>query len=475
VKYFRLHILIILLLIGAEPALSTRQTGYVSHFERIAQLEGDLASVRGANRQAILIELAEEHYQQAELYSLVWRSFAAIGKLYYNIMEDNDVDAGIASGLYRGIGYFELGMYDEAREAFQSLLRVGDRLPTQIRVEAEAWTGAVEYQAGNTQRAQERWNAMSESERTSCSIIAYVKARIGHNTGMLNDLCPSNQLTDQRDNIAFIQALVATDRFDLLPEVVKNKTIDAAFIEEEGSEGELRYFNPSEIVTLASAHYALAAHYAEKAGRVKEKRFYTGAFYFHTNRYDAAINELVGVDDLRSALYLAGAYYKTEQQSIAEEVFDYIERTGDDDIIRELNILYAMIGVTERSERADQVFKNRIDSQQTQSRRNVPQDIYKQLGLVYFYNEKYEEALDVLGAAFRTERRNDLRVNDPGFMILYGSSMVMAKNFISLSDAIEMFSTVMRAYPPVEALVETTSLIDVVTNIGREGRIIYRR
>ncbi len=476
---FRIHIVVVILLLTAETGLSLqradRRAGYIPHFERIAQLESELKSARGANRDDVLLALAGQHFEQAQLYTLLWRSSAAIGTLYYDIMDENDVDAGIASGLYRGISYFELGMFPKAQETFESFLRLGERLPPRLRIEGEAWMGAVQYVRGNEEGAIERWRNLPESERTTCSVIAYVQARIGYNTDRLKERCYPTQLTDYRETMPLIQVLVSTEQFESLPDIINNKSIEAAFIERGGSEKELRYFNPSEIVTLSYSHYALAAYYAQNTTRNQKKRFYEGAFYFYTGRYDKAVDALVGVHDLRGAVYLAGAYYQAGKETLAGEIFDYLERSGSSDILYELSVLYAMLDVQGRNEKADEIFKKVINNQQTRSRRDVSQDIYKKLGLVYFYNGKYDQALQVLGTAFRTERRGDLRVNDPAFIILYGSSIVLAKNFISLSDAIDMFSTVMRAYPLAEVLVETTSLIDVVTNIGREGRVIYRR
>jgi len=476
---FRIHIVIVLLFIIVETGFSLqradRRTGYVPHSDRIGQLEDKLKTARGANRNDVLLALAGEHYKQAQLYTLLWLTTASIGELYYAIMDENDVDAGIASDLYRGIGYFELGKYAEAEKMLNSFLLLADNLPQQLRNEGKAWLGAVHYVRGNEQNAIENWNSIPASVRNACSTVAYVQARVGYNLDGLRDNCPADQIAGEKQTIPQMEMLVSTGQFELLPELINKKTFDAAYVEQKGSEGELRYFNPSEIVTLSHAHYALAAYYARDASSAQKKRFYDGAFYFYTGRYDKAIDVLEGSDDLTNALYLAAAYYNSGRQTIAQEVFDYIEAAGDNETVRRLHVMYALLDIKGRNKNVMEAFDIEINSQQSRQRRNVPHDTYKKLGLVYFYNEEYDKALDVLGAAFRTERRDDLRVNSPEFMILYGSSIVMAKNFISLSDALDMFSTVMRAYPHAEALVEVTSLIDVVTNIGREGRIIYRR
>ncbi len=475
----RIHIIIILVLFLVENSFSLqradRRAGYVPHFERISQLEDKLRTARGSERETVLLTLAAEHFEQAQLYTLLWRTTASIGTLYYDIMEDNDVDAGRAAGLYRGISYFELGKYDNAENSLQTFLRSGRELSQEIRTKGQAWLGAAQYMQEKEQHALEQWNAIPAPVRNDCSIAAYVQARVGYNLDALRERCSPTGSVDEQRVIPMIQTLVATGQFEPLPALLEKKSVEAAYIDQKGSEAELRYFDSSELVTLSHAHYALAAYYTRDVSNEKKKRYYTGAFYFHTGQYDKAVEVLVGSDDLASALYLAGAYYQTGSRTIAEDVFQYIEKTADKEVLQDLQVMYAMLAIEGRDSNVADVFPINMNNHQSRSRQNVSQDTYKKLALVYFYNGKYDKALEVLGAAFRTERRDDLRVNDPGFMVLYGSSIVMAKNFISLSEAIDMFSTVMRAYPHAEALVETTSLIDVVTNIGREGRVIYRR
>ncbi len=479
-KFFRVHILLVLLIacshIGVAMQGADRRAGYVTHMERIHELERDLQRTRGTNRDEILNALARKHFEQAELYYVISRAMAGIGEIYYAIMEEQNIDAGIASGLYRGIGQFELGNYVQAENTLNNFLRRGDNIPGDLRNSGIAWLGAAKYALGNKHRAGEEWQTIQRSVREKCSVAAYVYARVGYNVGDLIDRCAINENSDNRENIIpAMQVMIAAGRFEPLVEFVKKDAFDIAYISNEGSDKELRYFNPSDIVTLSQAHYALAVHYADKLSGNTEKRFYRGVFYFRTGRYENAVDILVGIDDIRSAVYLGGAYYNTGQKEFAREIFDYVEKSAGDDVLGELYIMYGRLGIDENKKKAVDFFQQKIEERQRRSRRDIPQDLYTRLGLMYFYYNDYTAVQETLGAAFRTEWRSDLRVNDPAFMVLFGSSIVLAKNFISLSEAIDIFSTVARAYQPANGLVETTSLIDVATNIGREGRVIYRR
>lgn len=479
-KFFHIHILLILVLLFSDNSIGMqgvdRRAAYSTHLERIRELERELQRTRGTNRDEILHSLARNHFEQAELYYVISRSVAGIGELYYAIMEENNVDAGIASGLYRGIGLYELGDYAQAEDTLEKFLRSGGKIPDELRPVGISWLGAARYALGKKQRAVEGWQTIPRSVREKCSATAYVFARVGYNVEDLLERCSINGLSDSRDDIIpAMQVMIAADRIEPLVELVKEDAFDIAYIYNEGSDKELRYFNPSDIVTLSHAHYALAVHYADKLPGNTDKRFYSGVFYFRTGWYDKAIDVLVGINDIRSAVYLGGAYYKTGQKEFAREIFDYVEKSAGDDVLGELYVMYGRLGIDENKKKAVDFFQQKIEERQSRSRRDVPQDLYTRFGLMYFYYNDYTAAQETLGAAFRTEWRSDLRVNDPAFMVLFGSSIVLAQNFISLSEAIDIFSTVARSYKPADALVETTSLIDVVTNIGREGRVIYRR
>ncbi len=479
-KVYSIHIMLILLIAGTHYGVAMqsadRRAGYVTHLERISELERDLQRTRGANRVEVLTALARKHFEQAELYYLISRSMAGIGEMYYAVMDEQNIDAGVASGLYRGIGLYELGKYVQAEKTLVNFLRQGDNIPGDLRTAGTAWLGAVRYARGNKQRAVEDWQTLRRPVREGCSIAAYVYARVGYQVAELIDRCSINENFFKDDTIIpVMQVLIAAGKFEPLIELVKQDAFNVAYIQNKGSEKELRYFNPSDIVTLSQAHYALAVHYADKLTDDKDKRFYNGVFYFRTGRYEKTVDILVGVDDLRSAVYLGGAYYQNDREEFAREIFDYVERVAGDDVVGDLYVMYGRLGIEEKKKKAVNFFQHKIEERQRRLRRDVPQDLYTRLGLMYFYYNDYTTAQEALGSAFRTEWRSDLRVNDPAFMILFGSSIVMAKNFISLSEAIDLFSTVARAYQPAYALVETTSLIDVATNIGREGRVIYRR
>jgi tetratricopeptide (TPR) repeat protein len=452
-----------------------RRTFYISHTERIKELERELQSARGSNRDEVLRTLSQKHFEQAELHGIIARSAAAIGELYYSLMKENDLDAGAAAGLYRGIGMFELGNLSEAEQVLEEFLRQGNRLTEDLRSAGTAWLGAVRYRQGDMRQAVTLWNNLPDAERTGCSVGAYVHGRVGYNVNGLVDRCLNRDVTGAANVLPVMQAMISTGRYELLPELLQKKSLNDPYIERAGSERELRFFDPSEIVTLSHVHYALAAHYAGQSANPTGERFYTGAYLFETGQYNKVIDTLIGDPDRRSAIYLAGAYYKSGQQDIARDIFNHIERTNDEIVLNNLNLMYAILGLENKKNQAADYFMGKIQTQRPRSRSDVSQEIYKYLGLVYFYNDDYTKALELLGGAFRSERRRDLRANDPGYVILYGSSIVLSRNFISLSEAIDMFSTVMNAYPPATALVEMTSLIDVVTNIGREGRVIYRR
>jgi tetratricopeptide (TPR) repeat protein len=474
------HILFLLAVVftanGSAMQSHDRSTGYVPLAERIRNLENDLQNARGSSRDEILLSLAKTHYEQAELYHLISLAFAATTEVYFRIMEENKIDAGRASGLYRGIGLFEIGHYAEAKKSFEEFLRLRNNLPDELVISGVAWLGAAEYMEGARQSAIERWQTIPAADRERCSVVAYVYGRVGFNAQNVLERC-TNQSIGYRANelIPAIRVMISTGQFERLPDLIRSDAFTTSFIENKGSEKEIRYYNPADIVTLSHAHYAMAVYYSGRTTAGSHDNFYKAVFYFRTEQFAKVIESLTGSEDSRIAVYLAGAYYKFNRKDTALEIFHYLERSGDETVLRDLHLMYAQLGVDDRKEKAVAFFRDAAEKRQMRIRRDVPQDILKDLGLMYFYSGDYSNALEVLSTAFRTERRNDLRANEPGFMVLFGSSMILARNFISLSEAIDMFSTVARSYPPAQALVETTSLIDVATNIGREGRVIYRR
>lgn len=463
--------------LGHAQRMTDRGGRYVPFSERITELEQRLETARGDERISDLIALAEVHFQNAELYTLIWQASAAINELYYGIMEGQNRDAGVASKLYRGIGFFELGEHLRAKEMFTAFLTNRSPVPGQLESRGRAWLGAVYYLENNRDQALQQWGRLPQAERNACSVLAYVQARIGFNVEDVIRRCNGVSSSELRGKniLPLIQTVIAADQFDRLPQLVRRADIHASFIEHEGSAREIRYFDPSAIVTLAQAHYALAVYYAEQANHERLRRYYRGAFYYNVGRFDQAIRTLIGIDDLRSAIYLAASYYKSGEKKLASDVFDYIERTGDSSLLAQLAVVYAEAGVTERQERAIALAERSIQSVRGGRSGDVPQDMLRKFGQVYFYQKEYEKAVELLSTAFRSERRGDLRANAPDFITLYAASIVLSRNFINISEAIDMFSTVMHAYPASVSLVEMTSLIDVATNIGREGRVIHRR
>lgn len=477
---FSVYILLLLSILftpdGRAMQNPDRFTGYIPFGEKIRNFEKDLQNARGSNRDEILLSLAKTHFEQAELYYLLSLAFAATTEVYFRIMEENNIDAGIASGLYRGIGLFELGHYVEAEKNLKDFLRLRNNLPQNLVTAANAWLGAVEYMSGATQDAIERWQTIPSEDKELCSVVDYIHARVQFNMHQIPERCARQSTsTHMNELIPAVQVIISTGQFERLADLIRNNTPMISFTENKGTEKEIRYYNPADIVTLAFAHYALAVHYSGRTTTKENDAFYRAVFYFRTGQYDKLIASPVIGDDVRAAVYLAGAYYKKDQKDDAREIFNYLERLGHETALIDLYILYAQLGLKDKSENAVAFFQKTLEKRQERIRRDVPQDILKKFGLMYFYSGEYTRALEILGTAFRTERRADLRANEPGFMILFGSSMILANNFISLSEAIDMFSTVARAYPSAQALVETTSLIDVATNIGREGRVIYRR
>lgn len=474
------HILLLLVIFftanGRAMQSPDRFTGYVPFVERIRNFEKDLQNASGSNRDEILLSLAKTHFEQAELYHLISLAFAATTEVYFKIMEENNIDSGVASGLYRGIGLFELGDYVEAEKSLNGFLRSQNNMPEELVTAGIAWLGAVEYMRGAKQNAIQRWQTIPSADRELCSVVDYVHARVRFNMDQVPERCTHQSIRAHANElIPAVQVMIAAGQFERLADLIRNDTFTTTFIENKGSEKEIRYYNPADIVTLAFAHYALAAHYSGRATTKEQDAFYSAVFYFRTGQYDKLIASLTGSDDMRAAVYLAGAYYKNNQKDSAREIFNYLERSGNETALGDVYIMYAQLGLKDKKDKAVAFFQNALEKRQARTRRDVPQDILKNLGLMYFYSGDYSSALEILSTAFRTERRADLRANEPGFMVLFGSSMILAKNFISLSEAIDMFSTVARSYPAAQALVETTSLIDVATNIGREGRVIYRR
>jgi tetratricopeptide (TPR) repeat protein len=472
---FRLYIfLTVLLVAAAEDSRAQRPAvGYVSLTDQIERLERALGTTSGARRNTTLLELAQAHYELGRFYTLVWQTTVRINEVYFSIMEEQNRDAGPAAMLFRGIGYYEIGENDKARDMFSRFLSAGGSTVQRLQSDAFAWMGAAWYMDNNRQQAIQQWSKIPE--QYDCSVLMYVYSRTGYNLDTIVDRCIGQYSGDDSNADHRIQANIAAGRYADLPRLLRSAELDPAYRFHEGSDREVTYFNPATIVTLSQAHYALAAHYASDAGDRNAARYYRGAFYFRTGRYEEAVRTLTGVRDLRSAMYLAAAYFKTNELSTADDVFDYIERSGDEPLLRELGVLYAELAIPGRQRRALTLTQRGTAPRRPANRRNIEQDSYERLGLVHLYQGNYEAAIEVFSTAFRSEGRGDLRANSPVYLVAYGSAIVLARNFITISEAIDMFSTVMRAYPAATSLVETTSLIDVATNIGREGRIIYRR
>jgi tetratricopeptide (TPR) repeat protein len=458
---------------GASP--------YASYTDNIAVLERELASASRQRLGDIYARLASEHYNAAELYNEISFASAATGNLYYALMDENDWDAGNVSSLFRGICYHELGKTAEAISTLESFVSSSGRIDARAETTARAWLGIAYHSSGQTERAADQWRRIESEERDRCGILAFAYAKVGYRTETAANWC-GNGSADGNDRASIIPALqVATvrEQHEQVKSLLGGYRVAPSHVENRGMETEIRFYDPATIRTVSNAHYLLAYRYASQAvesgATEANKDLYRSAFYFYTGQFGKVIETQVGRDDVYGALYLGAAYYAAGEPDVAREVFRYIERSNDHDVLSKLGLLYARLGVAGKERQAVEFAEQAVRDSRDRSGRMIRQDRYRRLGEIYILQGEYDRAIEVLGSAFRSERRDDLRANDPQYLIMYGTSIVLGKNFIALSEAIDMFSTVMRAYPVATALVETTSLLDVATNIGREGRVIYRR
>ena len=478
------YFILVVLLSAAVSGNGFAQRGagaYASYTDNIAALERELASAPRQRRGDIYARLASEHYNAAELYNEISFASAATGNLYYAVMDENNWDAGDVASLFRGIGYHEMGKLAEAISTLESFVGSSGRIDTRAETTARAWLGIAYYTSGQTERAVEQWRRIESEERDQCGILAFAYAKVGYRIETAGQWCGDGSAVgnDRASIIPALQVATVREQYEQVSAMLGGYRVTPSHIENRGMETETRFYDPAAIRTVSNAHYLLAYRYAshavESGANEANKDLYRSAFYFYTGQFGKVIETQVGRDDVYGALYLAAAYYAAGEPDVAQDVFRYIERSNDHDVLSKLGLLYARLGVAGKERQAVEYAEQAVRDSRDRSGRMIRQDRYRRLGEIYVLQGEYDRAIEVLSSAFRSERRDDLRANDPQYLIMYGTSIVLGKNFIALSEAIDMFSTVMRAYPVATGLVETTSLLDVATNIGREGRIIYRR
>jgi tetratricopeptide (TPR) repeat protein len=178
---FRLYIfLTVLLVAAAEDSRAQRPAvGYVSLTDQIERLERALGTTSGARRNTTLLELAQAHYELGRFYTLVWQTTVRINEVYFSIMEEQNRDAGPAAMLFRGIGYYEIGENDKARDMFSRFLSTGGSTVQRLQSDAFAWMGAAWYMDNNRQQAIQQWSKIPE--QYDCSVLMYVYSRTGYN------------------------------------------------------------------------------------------------------------------------------------------------------------------------------------------------------------------------------------------------------------------------------------------------------
>jgi tetratricopeptide (TPR) repeat protein len=451
---------------------------------RIHELESQLQSQLPENRRReALASLMDLYARQADIYEMMGQSAAAAAEVYFDVMKNSETGARAADYIFAGISAFERGEYDLAGKRINGVLERNQQLPEQLRDLARAWLGAVHYVSGEKQRAAELWKSVN-SPAEECDETAYLRARL--NATSDSDRCnriPVENASD-RQKKALIQLALAHARHSDLAAIVKGFTgRSPAYIDGDNIATKRVYYDPSVPYTLSRAYYALASETATKlaAGLPAAERarlrtnYYIVLYAYKANRYDDVIALLTGTDDMQSALILAAAFFKAGKIDQAEEIFRYLEREGDDAIRSEMGRMIAELRHGDFTSRAIRLCENSLRNAQSRTRRGIDQRLYRNLAHTYLLLGRYEEALEVFGEGYRSERRSDPAGNDPAFSIMFGAAIVQGKHFIALPDAIDMFATVMQMYPAAIHLVEVASLIDVTTNIGREGRLMYRR
>jgi hypothetical protein len=451
---------------------------------RIHELENQLRSQLPENRRrearALLMDL---YARQADIYELMGQSAAASAEVYLDVMKSSETGARAADYIFAGISAFERGEYDLAGKRINGVLEHYQQLPEQLGDLARAWLGAVYYASGEKQRAAEIWKSVNSNAKI-CDEADYLRARL--NATMDSDRCeqiPPENASDRQKKASIQVALAQARHRDLVAMLNGFAGRSPAYIDGGDMATRRVYYDPSVPYTLSRAYYALASETAAElaaslppAERARLRtNYYLALYAYKSNRYDEVIELLTGTDDMQSALLLSAAFFKEGKIDQAEAIFRYLEREGDDAIRSETGRMIAQIRYGDFASRAIRLCENALRNAQSRTRRGIDQRLYRNLAHTYLLLGRHEEALEVFGEGYRSERRSDPAGNDPAFSIMFGAAIVQGKHFIALPDAIDMFSTVMQKYPPAVHLVEIASLIDVTTNIGREGRLMYRR
>jgi tetratricopeptide (TPR) repeat protein len=474
---------IVLFSADAQRRDALREFDFNSRIGELEQLlQTQLPESRRQETRAALMDL---YARQAEIYELMAESAAAAAEVYFDVLKNSETGVNATDYIFAGISAFERGEYDIARDRLHGALEKNVQLPEELRKLARTWLGASYYASGDRGRASAEWRTET-SASTGCDEFVYVWARLKIHTDEAIDRCNSTvgETTGNQQVKTLIHVSLIQEQYDGIAALIRRfNGMSPAYIDRSDNTAQRAYYEPSGLRSLSLAYYSLASKTAgdlsaglSPGDRAKLKTAYYRALYaYKSEKYDDVIDLLTGTDDGQSALLLAAASFRLGKREQAGEIIRYLERSGDDAVRSETGRIIAELHGQEYESRAIRLCESALRNAQNRTRSGIDQRLFRNLAHAYMHFGRYEEALEVFGSGFRSERRSDPAGNDPAFSIMFGSAIVQGKHFIALPDAIDMFSTVMQAYPAAVQLVEIASMIDVTTNIGREGRLMYRR
>ncbi len=453
---------------------------------QIEELENKLPQgLSESDRRQTLAMLMRLYAWQAEIFEVLTASTGAAVMIYFDSINDSAAEALPADYVFSGIAAFETGDFGKALELFNTALTRPD-IPPSLLNTARAWLGAVYYATGLRDRASETWRAAPANSRGGCTDADFLLARFNILGGDAVDRCGA--YGSHEDNPTILRNVFAVylmqGNLEAASGILQRlAAANPVYTEQEGQSGERRFYDISKLPVIANYYYALSASTASKLEAIStpEQRqefgtaYYRGLSLYKSGRFDDVVRTLTGTEDLLAAALLAAAFYRKGEKDSAAEIFTYIERAGTDPILSETGRIAAELSGLGLQTSAIAQMRSALQNTLERSRRGVDQRLFRNLAEAYLLLGDYEEAMEMLSMGFRNERRGDPAGNDPAFSLLYGTAIIRGGYYTALPDAIDMFNTVLRLYPETIQLVEAVSLIDAATNIGREGRLIYRR
>lgn len=471
-------------LLSMSNALSQRaQRNYLAenkYLDGIVTLENQLPGASRSTQKELYERLMRLYFAYAELADKAWAASSEIGTLYFNILEEQGESFDPLSLFYRGLYAFEAAYYEDAEKHFSAYKR-GPPHNSLLSEFAAIWLGGTQYMLGKKGLASSTWNAVSVNNDLLRNELEYVKSRIGagNDTYQNGGLSVSKSTNDNRSIRNAIQRFLRENEFNLVRDLVHRIDFtEPSHIVNQGTDLEVRYYDPSIIKIAANAFYGLSAWYAKKLNEIiiedEQYRimtpFYKGFYFYQKRSYQNAIEFFSAVrqtgDEQRqkAALYLAAAYFLDDRRETADRVFSYLESHGNEEIRSSLGLLYYTINYNEKYNDGEQFTVQALENAKKRYGRRLPQIYHRNLGELYNVSGQYGTAFEVFGEGYRSEMRGDIRYNAPMYSLGYGQAIVLGRFFNSLPDAIEMFTEVSYEYEVIHPLVELTVELDVFTN-----------